>query len=44
LEHEEPPGYRKRKDREKPVLGPFIPLILEILKADKKAPRNSGTL
>jgi transposase len=38
LENAEPPGYRKLKEREKPVLGPFIPLILEILEADKKAP------
>ena len=40
LAHEEPPGYRKRKDREKPVLGPFIPLIKEILETDKKAPKK----
>jgi len=40
LENEEPPGYRRRKEREKPVLGPFIPLIQEILEADKKAPKK----
>ena len=40
LENEEPPGYRQRKEREKPVLGPFIPLIHEILEADKKAPKK----
>ena len=40
LENAEPPGYRKRKERGKPVLGPFIPLILEILEADKKAPKK----
>ena len=40
LENEEPPGYRKQKEREKPVLGPFIPLIHEILEADKKAPKK----
>jgi hypothetical protein len=40
LENEEPPGYRKWKEREKPVLGPFIPLIREILEADKKAPKK----
>jgi transposase len=40
LENEEPPGYRRRKEREKPVLGPFIPLIHEILEADKKAPKK----
>ena len=38
--NEEPPGYRRRKEREKPVLGPFIPLIQEILEADKKAPKK----
>jgi transposase len=38
LENTEPPGYRRCKEREKPVLGPFIPLIQEILEADKKAP------
>ncbi len=32
------PGYRKRAPREKPVLGPFVALIHEILEADKKAP------
>jgi transposase len=40
LGNEEPPGYRRRKEREKPVLGPFIPLIEEILEADKKAPKK----
>jgi transposase len=38
LENPEPPGYRQRQQREKPVLGPFLPLIQEILEADKKAP------
>jgi hypothetical protein len=40
LENEEPPGYRKQKEREKPILGPFIPLIHEIREADKKAPKK----
>jgi len=40
LENAEPPGYRKQQEREKPVLGPFIPLIHEILEADKKAPKK----
>jgi len=40
LENEESPGYRKWKEREKPVLGPFIPLIRAILEADKKAPKK----
>lgn len=38
LQHSEPPGYRKRVPREKPVLGPFVTIIHEILEADKKAP------
>ena len=40
LQNEEPPGYRRRKERAKPVLGPFLPLIQEILEADKKAPEK----
>ncbi len=40
LEHEEPPGYRKQQPREKPVLGPFVPLIQEILEADQQAPKK----
>jgi len=38
LNHEEPPGYRKKRSRKKPVLGPFLERIHEILEADKKAP------
>jgi transposase len=38
LRHGEPPGYCKRAPREKPVLGPFVAIIHEILEADKKAP------
>ena len=40
LGHTEPPGYRKQGPREKPILGPFIPLIEEILEADKRAPKK----
>lgn len=40
LENAEPPGYRRRKERAKPVLGPFLPFIQEILEADKKAPKK----
>jgi transposase len=40
LGHEEPPGYRKNAPREKPVLGPFVALIHEILEADKRAPKK----
>lgn len=38
LEHEEPPGYRRKEPRKKPVLGPFVERIQEILEADKQAP------
>jgi transposase len=38
LGHSEPPGYRKQSERQKPVLGPFVAIIHEILEADKKAP------
>jgi len=40
LNHEEPPGYRKRKPRERPKLDPFIPVIHEILEQDKTAPKK----
>jgi len=40
LRHEEPPGYRKREPRKKPVLGPFVALIHEILQADQQAPKK----
>ena len=35
--HEEPPGYRRTEPREKPKIGRFIPIIHEILEADKKS-------
>jgi transposase len=40
LAHDEPPGYRQRAPRQKPVLEPFLPLIYEILEADKQAPKK----
>lgn len=40
LQHEAPPGYRKKQPREKPVLGPFMALIHEILEADRQAPKK----
>ncbi len=40
LQHEEPPGYRQTKPRAKPVLGPFVELIHEILEADKQMPKK----
>lgn len=35
LGHEEPPGYRQDRGRERPVIGPFIGVIESILEADK---------
>jgi transposase len=40
LEHEEPPGYRRKQPRAKPVLGPFLPIIHEILEQDRLAPKQ----
>ena len=40
LTHEEPPDYRRTETREKPTIGPFIPIIHEILEADKKSHRK----
>ena len=40
LAHGEPPGYRRKEPRKKPVLGPFVEFIREILEADKQAPRK----
>lgn len=36
LEHESPPGYRMANEREKPVLGPFLPVIHRILRRDAR--------
>jgi len=38
LQHEAPPGYRQKRPRPKPVLGPFLPIIHDILEQDRKAP------
>jgi len=40
LTHDEPPGYRQKGPRVKPVLKPFLPIIHEILEADKRAPKK----
>src|SRR3954468_17123827 len=40
LHHSEPPGYRRVVARPKPKLEPFLPVIHEILEADKKAPKK----
>jgi len=40
LEYSSPPGYRQQKPRPKKKLGPFIPIIDQILESDRKAPRK----
>lgn len=40
LKHTEPPGYRRSKPRARPKMERFLPLIVEILEADRKAPRK----
>ena len=40
LRHEEPPGYRQKEPRQKPVLAPFLPIMHEMLEGDRKAPRK----
>src|SRR3954469_20364441 len=40
LDHPEPPGYRQERPRPKPKLGPFLPVLHQILEDDRKAPRK----
>jgi len=40
LTHAEPPGYRQRKARLKRKLEPFLPVIQQILTADRQAPKK----
>lgn len=40
LEFDEPPGYRQQQPRKKPLLESFLPIIHEILEADKQAPQK----
>jgi len=40
LSHSEPPGYRQKEARPRPVLAPVLPVIHEILKSDQKAPKK----
>lgn len=40
LGHSEPPGYRQQTTRDKPKIGPFIPIIHKILEADKQIHRK----
>jgi transposase len=38
LSHSKPPGYRMKRPRRKPKLGPFLPRIRQILDDDKAVP------
>ncbi len=40
LEHAEPPGYRRSRPRRKPKLERFLPVIEEILRQDRDAPKK----
>jgi hypothetical protein len=40
LEHGEPPGYRRRREPEKPKIGPYLEWVGEVLKADQALPRK----
>jgi transposase len=40
LTHDEPPGYRRQHPHPKPVLSTVLPLIHEMLEADRQAPRK----
>jgi hypothetical protein len=40
LNHTEPPGYRRTKARPRPKMERFLPIIFEILEADRRAPRK----
>ena len=40
LTNDEPPGYRRQQARPKPVLSAVLPLIHEMLEADRQAPRK----
>jgi transposase len=40
LSHSVPPGYRLKRPRRKPKLGPFLPRIEQILVEDERVPRK----
>ena len=40
LAHSEPPGYRIKKPRDKPKIGPFLERITEIINTDKSLPKK----
>ena len=42
LEPAEPPGYRQGRPREKPKIGPFLPVIEEILRQDRNVHRKQN--
>jgi transposase len=35
-----PPGYQRREEPHRPKLGPFLPIIDEILRADRQEPKK----
>ena len=46
MEEPKPPKYKLTKEREHPVLGPYIPLIKQIIEEDKtrhRKQRHTGT-
>src|SRR5271169_6092657 len=40
LEHTEPPGYRQAQARRKPKIEKYLPIIGQILEADRQAPKK----
>jgi hypothetical protein len=44
LEHSVPPGYRRSKPPARPKLDPFIPIIDQILEADRVLPKKQRKL
>ena len=40
LAHDQPPGYRRKEPKAKPKLSAFLPIIEQILRDDKSAPKK----
>jgi transposase len=40
IEEPKPPKYKLTKERNHPILGPYIPMIKQIMEDDKKRPRK----
>ena len=40
LANPEPPDQRREGEREKPVIGPYLPIIDAILESDKESPKK----